>query len=76
MSTASPSTLQSFHNFLGRQLASPAGESMSPEEALARWRDEEETIAAIREGLADVEAGRVYPVEDVLRDLREEFRLP
>lgn len=43
---------------------------MSPEEALARWREQEETIAAIREGLADVEAGRVRPVEDVIRELR------
>ncbi len=70
MSTSSPTLLESFHEFVGRQLASSAVEQMSPEEALARWREQEETIAAIREGLADVEAGRVRPVEDVIRELR------
>lgn len=30
---------------------------------------------AIREGLADIEAGRVRDAEDVFRDLRERFRV-
>jgi PHD/YefM family antitoxin component YafN of YafNO toxin-antitoxin module len=38
--------------------------------------DELETLAAIREGLADADAGRVRPARDVLRDLRAKFRKP
>ncbi len=70
MSTSSPTLLESFHEFVGRQLASSTNEQMSPEEALVQWREQEETIAAIREGLADVEVGRVRPAEDVIRELR------
>ena len=46
---------------------------MSPELAVAIWRELEETLAAIREGLADVEAGRTFPAEDVIRELRAEL---
>jgi predicted transcriptional regulator len=46
---------------------------MSPEQALALWREHEESLAAIREGLADVEAGRTRPADEVLRELREEL---
>ena len=34
---------------------------MSPETALPLWQEREETLAAIREGLEDVEVGRTYP---------------
>ncbi len=66
-------TLASFHEFVGQQLASEAAAQMSPELALALWREREETLAAIREGLADVEAGRTYPAEDVMREIRAEM---
>lgn len=72
MSTSTSTLLESFHKFVGRQLASPMAKHMSPEEALALWREQEATIAAIQEGLADVKAGRVRPLEDVLRELRAE----
>jgi predicted transcriptional regulator len=70
MSSHPTSTLEDFHQFVGRQLASPTAEPMSPEQALALWRERQETLAAIRQGLADVEAGRTRPAEDVLRELR------
>ena len=35
-----------------------------------------ETLAAIREGLADIEAGRTKPAEQVSRELRQEHGLP
>ncbi len=35
-----------------------------------------ETIAAVREGLADVTAGRTKPAEEVSRELRHKFGLP
>lgn len=75
MPTSSPASLKSFHDFIGRQLASPDGEQMSVEEALARWREEEASVAAIREGLADIEAGRMRPAEDVIRELRAAMKL-
>jgi prevent-host-death family protein len=38
--------------------------------------DREETIAAIREGLADVEAGRSKPARQVLRALAKKYGIP
>ncbi len=35
-----------------------------------------ETVAAVREGLADVKAGRTKPSEQVSRELRRKFGLP
>ena len=73
MESVQANTLASFHQFVGRQLVSEGAAQMSPELALALWREREETLAAIREGLADVEAGRTYPAEEVLRELRAEL---
>jgi predicted transcriptional regulator len=64
------STLESFHQFVGQQLASEIAEPMSPEQALALWRERQDALAAIREGLADVDAGRTRPVEEVMREFR------
>jgi len=76
MPTPRHSTLASFHQFVGQQLASEDTAQMSPELAVAIWREREETLAAIREGLADVEAGRTFPAEDVIRELRAELNGP
>jgi len=76
MPTPRISTLASFHQFVGQQLASEDTAQMSPELAVAFWREREETLAAIREGLADVEAGRTFPAEDVIRELRAELNGP
>ena len=35
--------------------------------------EQEDFLAAIREGLADVEAGRTYPIEVVFRDLATKY---
>jgi hypothetical protein len=63
-------TLESFRSFVDRQLAAPGGNLMSPEQALAAWREEQATLSAIREGLADVEAGRTMSVEEFEADFR------
>jgi hypothetical protein len=63
--------LQSFHMFVEKQLASQSTSRMSPEEALAAWREEQETLAAIREGLEDVATGRTKSLEDFDRDFRQ-----
>lgn len=38
--------------------------------------DRAETLAAIQEGLADVEAGRVRPAREVLAELANRFDIP
>jgi len=65
------SRLASFHQFIGEQLHADAGVSISPEQALALWRDRQETIEAVREGLADVAAGRTKPIEQFRREFAE-----
>lgn len=46
---------------------------MSPEEALPRWREHLVTLAAIREGLADIDAGRTRPVEELIQELKTRY---
>lgn len=71
MNVSEPTGLLSFHKFVGKQLASEAAVLMSPEEALALWREEQETLSAIRDGLADVAAGRTKSLEEFDRDFRQ-----
>lgn len=71
MSTSQISGLESFHRFIRKRLASKTTELISPEEALELWREEQESLAAIREGLADIEAGRTKSIEDFDRDFRK-----
>lgn len=59
LKTSEATGLQSFHNFVEKQLASNSTSPMSPEEALAAWREEQVTLAAIREGLEDIAAGEL-----------------
>ncbi len=75
MNPAETNVLQSFHQFLGRQLESAAAALISPEQALALWREEQETIAAIREGLVDVDAGRTKPLDQFDREFRQRHGL-
>jgi prevent-host-death family protein len=42
---------------------------------LAAKADREETVAAIREGLADAEAGRVKPARKALKALARKYRI-
>lgn len=46
------------------------------ERAETRAEDEQEIIAAVKEGLADVAAGRVKPYQTVLADLAKKHNLP
>ena len=43
---------------------------------LAAKADREETVAAIRAGLADVEAGRTKPARSALRALAKKYGIP
>jgi len=62
------SSLEGFHRFIGDQLRSDAAAKMSPEQALALWRDRQETVQAIGEGLADMEAGRSKSFDQFRQD--------
>lgn len=77
MSTNRKSELQAFHEFLAGMLQ--AGQTdMSPEECVAWWRqiqeEMDESVAAIREGLAETEAGGGQRLEDVLQELRKQMQ--
>jgi hypothetical protein len=56
---------------------------LSLDDALLNWEVEnqtdeqkEDTLQAIREGLADVQAGRMRPAEHLIRDLCRKHNLP
>jgi hypothetical protein len=82
MSTDANYELQSFHQFIGEQLNT--GEvPLSPEEALDAWRMQhpspeqyEEDVEALREALADMEAGDTgRPWEEFDREFRKRHNL-
>ncbi len=81
MATERTNDPRAFHDFLGAKLSN-GGSDLTLEECLDLWEyenqsDEErdDTLAAVREGLADVEAGRTRPAEDVIRDLCRKYNL-
>lgn len=69
-------SLHDFHAFVGEQLQLGVGEQMSPEEALLLWRERQATVAAVREGLADIEAGRTKPLDQFLLDFQARHGYP
>lgn len=82
MATDRRDDLAAFRDFVDRQLAN-GGADLTPDECLDLWdienqsdREREETLAALRRGLEDVDAGRTRPAEDVLRDLCRKYDLP
>jgi hypothetical protein len=64
-----PSDLFAFHQFVGKQLEL-SGPLPTPEECLQLWRERCEVIEAIREGLAEADAGLGIPLEEFLREAR------
>lgn len=71
MNLSELSGLESFHKFVGKQLASEGAVLMSPEEALALWRTEQQNLAGIREGLDDASARRTKTLEIFDHDFRQ-----
>jgi predicted transcriptional regulator len=76
MHSHAPSVLADFHRFIGEKLQSDDAAQLSPEQALALWRERQETVQAIREGLADVEAGRTKQLDDFLSDFQARHGIP
>ncbi|HKI17010.1 MAG TPA: hypothetical protein VKA15_03990 [Isosphaeraceae bacterium] len=74
--------LQAFRDFVDDHLAN--GESnLTLDEALDLWEYEnssederESTMEAIRQGFADVVAGRVRPAREAIAELRRKHNLP
>jgi hypothetical protein len=69
MSAPTKSELAEFHRYVGRHLDN-GGSQLTPEEVLVLWREQAATIAAVRESLDDLEAGRVSPAAEVIDELR------
>ena len=65
--------LEDFQRFVLSQSQTAPGD-LALEDYICLWRaqrERHETIVAIREGLDDLEAGRVRPAEEVLAELRQ-----
>jgi predicted transcriptional regulator len=75
MSVHETTPLESFHHFIGEQLSSGRAAKISPEEAVVLWRERQETVDAIREGIDDIEAGRVKPLDEFLREFETRHRI-
>jgi hypothetical protein len=70
--------LDSFHRFASEKLnKGPA--DLSWDELFIHWqsaRERDEVNTAIREGLADVEAGRYQDASEAMEEIRKEFDFP
>lgn len=70
--------LNNFHQFALDSLRT-RDEYVSLEKLLEIWRaqkEREEVNAAIREGLADIEAGRYRPAVEVMEEFRKKHGIP
>ena len=75
--TVTQKELDAFYRFASDRLRSE-GQPLSLDDLLIEWesrRDREEVNAAIREGLADVEAGRHRPAAEVMEELGKKHGL-
>jgi predicted transcriptional regulator len=69
--------LDDFHKFASKRIEAVPSE-MTFDDLVMEWeslRDRAEINAAIREGLADVEAGRHRPARDAMEELRQKHGL-
>lgn len=71
MSQTTATPLAEFHRYVETILQADRAALISPEEVVAQWRAEQATLEAIRDGLADVEAGRTVPLEEFDQSFRQ-----
>jgi hypothetical protein len=74
----SQSDIDSFHSYAMQELSN-CGPGQLLEDLARKWqlqREQEETLASIRRGVADAEAGRVQSVAAVDERIRTELGLP
>jgi predicted transcriptional regulator len=82
MATDRRNDLRAFQSFVEEKLSN-GGATLTLDEALDLWEYEnssseterQETLEAIRRGIADVEAGRVRPAREALAELRRKHNL-
>jgi hypothetical protein len=70
--------LDSFHRFASKKLNDEPAE-LSWDELFVHWqsaREREKVNTAVREGLADVEAGRYQDASEAMEEIRKEFDFP
>lgn len=71
MSIQPLSDVESFYRYLGDHLSVGKTQN-SPEEVLKAWRERrehEETVAAVKEGMRDAQAGRMRPLREFLGEI-------
>jgi hypothetical protein len=66
--------LASFHAFVAKQLQND-GPALTPEQVLALWRERDETIAAVREGLQAVEDGATKSLDKFKSDFESRHNI-
>ncbi len=69
MSTTVKTDLELLCEFVAVEVQRDKKQSVSA--VLAAWKEREETITAIREGLEDVKAGRTQPLEEWWTEFKE-----
>ena len=70
MSTQVRTDTEIFYDYLGHQIQN-GGKDSSPEDLLKFWRQEfDEAVEDIRQGMADIEAGRYRSFDQVDADMR------
>ena len=73
--TVTQQQLDDFHRFASEKLANGSAE-LTWDELFIWWRssrDRESVNAAIRQGLADIDAGRYQPADEAMEEIRQEF---
>ena len=76
--TVTQQDVDSFHRFASQQLDRGAS-GLTLAGLLEKWsrlREQEDVNDAIREGLEDIDAGRVKPASEVMDGLRRKYELP
>jgi predicted transcriptional regulator len=69
--------IDDFHQFATARLKS-GGTELTIDDLLIEWdstRNRDEINEAIREGLADIEAGRTRPAAEVTEELRRKYNI-
>jgi predicted transcriptional regulator len=67
--------LDNFHRFATQRLTSGQAD-LTIDDLVTEWdssRNRDEISAAIREGLADIDAGRTRPAHEVAEELRRKY---
>lgn len=65
--------LDSFNQFVAEKLRAGKAD-LTLDQCFWQWRETREVLKAVREGMEDIKAGRVYTLEEVKLKLEEDRR--